>query len=141
MKMETSGLLLDTHAWLWTLSGEKKLITKTVEMIDIAKENHLLFLSDISLWEISMLAKKERITLGQPTLIWLKHAIKESSLQLIHLTPEIVVESNELPGDFHGDPADRILVSTARILELTLITRDDNILKYGKTNRLHTLKI
>ncbi len=135
------NVLLDTHAWIWILSGEPKLSPKATDSIEKAMVNETLFLSDITLWEVSMLARKERITLGQPALIWIKNALKESNLQLIHLTPEIVVESTELPGDFHGDPADRLLVATARILDLILITRDNNILKYAKTNRLHAMKI
>ena len=84
---------------------------------------------------------KERITLDQPVLAWMKNAIKVSGIQLVRLTPEIVVESNYLPGDFHGDPADRLLVATTRILDLILVTRDEEILDYGEAKRIHTLTI
>lgn len=134
-------IILDTHAWLWILSGEKKISQKCAEFVQKKRDFNELYLSDISLWEVSMLAKKGRITLGQPTLNWLKHAIKNSAVQLIHITPEISVESTELPGNFHGDPADRLIVSTARILNLTIITRDEKILEYSSENRVHALTI
>ena len=72
-----------------------------------------------------------------PPVLPFKASTKISDIQLIRLLPQMVVESSELPGIFHGDPADRILAATARILELTLAT----ILAYGKTHRVHTLKI
>lgn len=132
-------ILFDTHTWLWTLSGEKQFSNKIVSLLEDKRQENGLFLSDISLWEICMLAKKGRITLGQPTLPWLKNAIKVSNIHLIHLTPEISVESSELPGNFHGDPADRLIVATARVLNLAIFTRDEKILEYGKEKRVHTL--
>ncbi len=137
----TKSLLLDTHVWIWMLAGDQRLSPKSATRIEAAQQNQGLYLSDISLWEVSMLASKGRITLDQPTLQWLKHALKISNVQLIRLLPEIVVESTELPDHFHGDPADRLLIATARILELTLATHDEKILAYGKTHRVHTLKI
>jgi len=134
-------LLLDTHVWIWLLAGDERLSPKSTTRIEEAQQNQGLYLSDISLWEISMLASKGRITLDQPTLQWLKYAIKISDIQLIRLLPEIVVESTELPGNFHGDPADRLLIATARILEFTLATHDEKMLAYGKTNRVHTMTI
>lgn len=138
--MTATAILLDTHAWLWLVSGEK-IAGKALTLVEEAMENHLGYLSDISLWEVSMLAKKNRITLGQPVLPWINHALKVTGLHLIRLTPEIVVESTELPGDFHGDPADRLLVATARVQDLTLVTRDERILEYGASKRVHTLQI
>ncbi len=137
----TKPLLLDTHVWIWLLAGDQCLSPKATAHIEEAQKNNGLYLSDITLWEVSMLVSKGRITFDQPTLQWLKQALKISNIQLIRLLPEIVVESTELPGIFHDDPADRILVATARILELTLATHDEKILAYGKTHRVHTLKI
>jgi len=134
-------ILFDTHAWLWTMAGEKQFSSKIINLIEEKRQNNSLYLSDISLWEICMLAKKGRITLGQPTLPWLKNAIKCSNVRPIHLTPEIAFESTELPGNFHGDPSDRLIVATARLLSLAILTRDDKILTYGNENRVHTLAI
>jgi PIN domain nuclease of toxin-antitoxin system len=136
----SGGLLLDTHVWIWLLLGEYKPNPRTFMQIEEAYEHHKLSISDITLWEISMLAKKERINLGQPTLSWIKNALKLSGTQLVHITPEIAVDSTEFLADFHGDPANRILVATARVLDLVLVTRDEKILEYGKTNRVFTLR-
>lgn len=134
-------ILFDTHAWLWLLAGEKQISAKVISLLEDKRQKNSLYLSDISLWEICMLAKKGRITLGQPTLSWLKNAIKISNVHLLHLTPEIAVESTELPGDFHGDPADRIIVASARIFNLAILTRDQKILEYSSEHRVHTLAI
>lgn len=88
-----------------------------------------------------MLAQKGRITLGQPSLPWIKNAIKASNVHLVHLSPEIAIESTELPGNFHGDPADRIIVASARILNFTILTRDQKILQYSKEHRVHAMSI
>lgn len=138
--MNTS-ILLDTHVWLWLLLEEKKLAPKTLSIIEEAIINSEIFISAITLWEVSMLAKKERIILEQPTLAWITQALKAPGTNLLPLTPEIAVESAELPGEFHGDPADRIIVATARIHELYLVTRDERILDYGKHKRVHTIPI
>lgn len=135
------GLLLDTHVWIWILLGEGKPNPKTLLQIEEAYHHHAIHISGITLWEVSMLAKKERITLDQPTLAWIKNALRVSGTQLVPITPEIAVDSTEFLADFHGDPADRILVATARVLELTLVARDEKILEYGKTKRVHTLRL
>ncbi len=80
-------------------------------------------------------------SLDQPVLTWIRTAIKLSGIHLARLTPEITVESTELPGVFHGDPADRLIVATARIMNLTLITRDEKILEYGRLKPVQTLAI
>ncbi len=134
-------ILFDTHSWLWILAGEKRFSNKILSLVDEKRKNNGLYLADISLWEVSMLASKGRITLGQPTLSWLKIAIKTSNVQLVHLTPEISVESTELPGNFHGDPSDRIIVASARILNLAILTKDKKILAYGNEHRVHTVSI
>lgn len=134
-------LLLDTHVWLWLISGEKTLSSKSLSIIQTANETQTLYLSDISLWEMSMLASKNRIILNQPVLAWIHMAIKLTGVRLIRLTSEICVESTELPGMFHGDPADRLIVATARVMNLHLMTRDAKILEYGHSKFLQVLAI
>ncbi len=79
-----------------------------------------------------MLEAKGRIRLSKDCLAWVQEALSAPGTSLVPLTPEIAVESSRLPGKFHGDPADRILVATARLLGATLLTRDERILAYGK---------
>jgi PIN domain nuclease of toxin-antitoxin system len=135
-----SPLLLDTHIWIWVNNAEKTLTTTTQKIIDLATQNQGIYISAITLWEISTLAKKGRIILNMPCLHWMKEALALPGITLLPISPEIAVESNELPEDFHGDPADRILVATARIERLTLVTRDQKILDYGKKDFVSVLK-
>lgn len=79
-----------------------------------------------------MLEAKGRIRFSQTCLDWVREALAAPGVRLVQLTPEIAVESSRLPGEIHGDPADRILLSTARILGATLITQDKKLLDYGK---------
>ncbi|GHU29110.1 hypothetical protein FACS1894152_7350 [Bacilli bacterium] len=87
-------------------------------------------LSAISIWEIAMLEKKKRIILAAPIGEWLEEAVDASSVNIIGLSPHILVDSCNLPGEFHSDPADRMIVSTSRINNIPLITQDEKILKY-----------
>jgi PIN domain nuclease of toxin-antitoxin system len=133
-KPADSGLLLlDTHSWLWIQSGgEGELSRKAVATIEHASGRGALLLSAISVWEVAMLVAKDRITLQTPLLDWVREALKTPGLSLVPLTPEIAVESTRLPGNFHGDPADRIIVASARETGSTIVTRDRRILAYGE---------
>ena len=88
-----------------------------------------------------MLEAKGRIRLAKDCLAWVHDALTSPGISLVPLTPEIAVESSRLPGTFHGDPADRILVATARLLGATLLTRDAKILTYGKGYRVSTMAV
>lgn len=133
-----SGFLLDTHVWLWYASGIE--LTKSIQKtITDALQNRNAYLAAISLWEVCMLDKKQRITLDMPVLEWINKFIDVSFIQIIPLTSAIARESCFLPGEFHEDPADRMIVATARIEQLTLITRDARILTYNKHHLVSTL--
>lgn len=131
--------LLDTHTWLWFVAGDTTLAPKIRALINRAIEESNLYLSSISFWEVSMLVTKKRIILNCPSLAWIKQA--SAKLQIIDLTATISVDSCELPDDFHGDPADRIIVASARVENLMLLTRDNNILSYSNKNHVQTLKV
>lgn len=131
--MTDKALLLDTHIWLWVASGDSTLSSGVRRQIEKASRSKLLFVSAISVWEIAMLHSKGRINLSQSTLNWINHALSQSEITLLPLSPEIAVESCELPDNFHGDPADRILIATARIENLYLVTRDKKLIEYSKS--------
>ena len=133
-------LILDTHVFLWLMNGENELSSEAREIIEASIIDGSIAISAISLWEISMLHTRERIFLNQPCLAWIKRSLEAPGITLYPLTPEITVESTSLPGGFHGDPADRIIVATARVLGLPLLTRDQKILDYGKDDYLHCIK-
>lgn len=132
MQSVTSGLLFDTHALLWLVNGDSQLGLKSRRIINEASEKKQLFVSTISIWEIAMLHAKERIDLGKSTIIWVNEVLQATGANLLVLTPEIAVLSCELPDHFHGDPADRILIATAKHQDLTLLTKDEKILQYHK---------
>jgi len=135
------GYLLDTHVLIWLMAGDETLSIKTRKLIESASNDGMLAISAITAWEIAMLEAKEKITLTQPCLDWLQSAIDLAGLEYIDLSPEIAVDSCQLPDNFHGDPADRIIVATARLNDLVLLTRDQRILAYSKKHYLHTAKV
>ena len=130
-------LLMDTHIWYWFAIGDKALTTKIISIINDAALDDSLYLAAISVWEIAMMESKGRVNFKLPTLQWIEEALKGVPIQLVPLYPAISVESCYLE-DFHGDPADRIIVATARVENLTLITRDKKIQSYAK---LHKIKV
>ena len=133
-------ILLDTCAVIWMAEGHSKLSKGPAKnKIEKAyRENHLA-VSCMTIWEISMLAAKQRLKLKEPTLNWINRLIREYSLTVLPISPEIAVESSQLPGGFHGDPCDRIIVATARVEGMLLITEDQLILEYAKNGLLRAL--
>jgi PIN domain nuclease of toxin-antitoxin system len=115
------------------MNGDNSLSQKAYTYIErVVKEEGSVVISAISLWEISMLYARKRILLNQPCLNWIAHSLQVPGIHLAELTPEIAVDSCSLPNHFHGDPADRIIIATARILGVPLMTRDEKILSYSK---------
>lgn len=125
------GILLDTHTWIWLFNGASELSQEVIIQINRAGKQGQVFIAAISVWELSMLVAKNRITLSKPINQWVQESLSQPGVNLSPLTPEISIESSFLPGEFHGDPADRIIVATARINNLIIFTRDRKILSYG----------
>jgi PIN domain nuclease of toxin-antitoxin system len=110
-----------------------------IAAIDRAIADDALFVSVISAWEIGMLQSKGRLELWMDCERWVNHALRMHGTQLANLTTEIAVQSNYLPGKFHADPADRILVATARAYDMPLVTKDQRILAYAKHKHVRVL--
>ena len=120
--------LLDTHIWIWSQENPDELSQKSRrELSDIAQER---FVSAISTLEIARLIQIGFLRLRHRFAEWKQFSLAELNAATIDVTHEIAWEAYNLPGKFHNDPADRILVATARIANLTLITADDLILRY-----------
>src|SRR3990167_10458115 len=128
----SNGLLLDTHVWIWLNNVSPELNPAAIREIDRAAENGELFISAISILEIATLVSKKRILLRTSIQEWIDQALSQPGIELIPLLPTIAVESTALPDGLNADPADRIIVATARIKSLTLMTRDDNMQQYAK---------
>ena len=122
-------ILLDTHAWWWSLSEPERLSKRALKAIRQAKADERA-IAAISIWEFAMMAKRKRIELKITVDQWLDYAINRTGLKIIELSPKIAIESCDLPGEFHNDPADRIIVATARVHTLDLITKDKKIIDY-----------
>jgi PIN domain nuclease of toxin-antitoxin system len=123
--------LLDTHILLWWLATTPRLSAAQRDIIDAATADEPLWVSDITLWEIATLSSLRRIHLHLPLLEWLEKATAPPLVQRIPITPAIASEVAELPDTFHRDPADRIIVASARILDATLLTQDGRIIDSG----------
>jgi PIN domain nuclease of toxin-antitoxin system len=112
-----------------------------LDAIEQAALDARLLVSAISVWEIGMLEAKGRLVLPMDITLWVEKALTAPGVHLQPLTPTIALQSSRLPGEFHGDPADRILVATARTVGATIVTRDAQILAYGKVGLVQTLAI
>jgi PIN domain nuclease of toxin-antitoxin system len=120
-------IVLDTATWIWRASDPKRLPASARRAIDRA--DHAL-VSAISVWEVAMLVAKRRIRLDRPVEQWVDIALTLPGIQLAPLAPAIAVRSAKLPGEFHPDPADRIIVATALENAAPIITPDDRIRSY-----------
>jgi PIN domain nuclease of toxin-antitoxin system len=139
MKTKPEPILLDTHSWLWLVRGEGRIQKHALELMFAAAGARSMFLSLMSIWELSLLDAKRRISLNLPCVDWVHTALARSGAALVGLTPEIAIESNRLPGRLHNDPVDRILVATARTEALTLLTRDRALLDYAAQGHVRAL--
>jgi PIN domain nuclease of toxin-antitoxin system len=133
-------VLLDTHVWVWLMEGRAGVRPEAVELMEAAGEESFLRVSVISAWEIGMLEARGRLRFDIPCEEWMEQAYGLPGLSLMPLTPSICVRSSRLPGVFHGDTADRIIVATARELGAVLLTRDDPILQYAALGHLRALQ-
>ena len=126
--------LLDTHVWIWSQENPERLGTKTRrELADLDAER---FISPISTLEIARLVHIGLLRLKHAFAEWKNLSLANLDAETIGLTHEIAWDAYNLPGKFHNDPADRVLVATARIERLTLMTADDLILKYPHVKAL-----
>ena len=131
--MHSSPLLLDTHCWLWLQGGSTEKFSRFARrLLERAAQNDALRVSVISVWEIGLLESRGRLSLKMPCSEWIKQALATPGLSLEPFTPEIAIESSRLPGEIHADPADHILLATARITGARLLTKDERLLAYGR---------
>ena len=122
-------IVLDTHIWVWWVHGDEGLTSNKTQVIQ-ANETEVIGVSPISCWEIAKLVELGRLELSTPLEKWFEQALNYPGIRIMELTPEIATESTRLPGEFHRDPADQLIVATARILSCILVTSDERILNY-----------
>jgi PIN domain nuclease of toxin-antitoxin system len=137
-----SALLLDTHIWLWYADGnEERLPPGSVKKLDQARRREGLRVSSISVWEIGMLHAKGTVQLSAPLRDWVRKALAPPGISLLPLDADSAAESTLLPGEVHGDPADRFLIAAARTNGLVLATRDEDIIDYGEAGHVRVLEL
>lgn len=128
--------LLDTHILIWWLGENNRLSPAQRKVVASAGAESPLLVSDISLWEVAMLQSLGRIRLKIPLREWLEKAVAPPLVQRHGISPAIAAELAALPDSFHRDPADRILVATARVFGATLLTQDRRIIDAGVVETL-----
>lgn len=137
--MIRSRLLLDTCAVIWMASGAT-LARQASLAIDAAfVEGSELRVSPITAWEIGLLARKGRLPATVPPTELFRSFVEADGVGLSAISPEILIDSSFLPGEMHGDPADRIVIATARSEDLTIVTRDQAILAYAQQGYVRAL--
>lgn len=122
-------ILLDTHIWVWWVSQQPQLTTQLEQIIQHHQEAGL-GVSVISCWEVAKLVENGKLQLAITVADWLNQALAYPGVQLLELTLPIVIDSTQLPGTFHRDPADQIIVATARVYNMALLTVDTKIISY-----------
>lgn len=122
-------IVLDTHVWVWHVQGDKRLPDALAEIIRL-NEKTGLGVSSFSIWEVAKIVERGKLNLFVEIDEWFATAIDYPGIQILLITPQIAVESTRLPGNFHKDPADQIIVATSRIYDCPLITVDREILEY-----------
>jgi len=128
-------IVLDTHIWVWWVHGDARLSEKQVKWVE-ENEADGLGISAISCWEIAKLVEYGRLVLPCSVADWFDQALAYPGIRLLDLTPRIALESTQLPDGFHRDPADQIIVATARVYNCPLLTVDSKILVYPHVQTL-----
>lgn len=137
-----NGYLLDTHTWLWVQRGEtENLPQQFLEDLAMYQSQGKVCLSAISVLEIARLVADNKYDLGIPVDQFVTEATEDNGLRLLDLSVRILIDSTRLPGEIHRDPADRLLVATAREHGLTLVTHDKQLLAYGRKGHVSVLKL
>ena len=124
-------ILLDTHVWIWLLTGNSILSQSFITACQTALSLRHVLVPPMSIWEIGMLVDKKRMEMEMDVLDWVTQALDDPGIQLCPVTPRIAIQSTRLPGNLHGDPVDRLLIASAYEENATLVTCDKKILSYG----------
>ena len=128
--------LLDTHVLVWALEGDDRLGERARGLI--TEETELLY-SAITAWELAMLVSKGKLKLTMPPSILLARATTEARMSEVDINAEMGLDAGSMVAPIHGDPADRFLMATARILDCPLLTADEKILVYAAAGHVKAI--
>jgi len=124
-------IVLDTHVWVWWVSGIEELPLKIIRLIEKAIDQKAIYISCISVWEVAQLIERGRLQITLDVNNWVA---KSEALPFVHFIPVdnvIALRSVQLPSPLHPDPADRIIIATALNLGFSLVTRDERLARYA----------
>jgi PIN domain nuclease of toxin-antitoxin system len=123
-------IVLDTHAWLWWVSGSEALSAPAREAIERHVTQRTIHLSSISTWEVTLLVKRRRLELTMDVGDWIANSEPLPFLRFVPVTNQIAVRAVNLPNSLHSDPADRLIIATTRFLGAKLVTKDERNRNY-----------
>ena len=138
--MNSLPLLLDTHIWFRANVTPDRIRPSTRTAIAAAQNEGAIYVSVISVWELAMLERDQRLDLTGGVERWVTQALAIEGVNLLNYSPAIAIESIHLPVPMHKDPSDRVLVASARVENLTLVTSDKAILRLAKETGLPYLR-
>ncbi|MBN2374536.1 type II toxin-antitoxin system VapC family toxin [bacterium] len=124
-------ILLDTHVWLWWVSSPEMLPPKAKLVLDKAMKDKNIFISSISVWEIALLVEKGRLTLSMNVQDWIAKSERLPFINFVPIDNAIAMKSVLLSKPFYNDPADRIIIATAIILGIPIVTKDLRIINFS----------
>lgn len=125
-------IVLDTHALIWWVNGDSQLSSQAKEAIEHEQqdEDGVILVCAISAWEIALLVGRDRLTLAMNLDDWIETVKEINGVRFVPVDETLGIESNRLPGDFHKDPADRMITALARHFNVPLVTADEKIRAY-----------
>lgn len=129
-------LVLDTHVWVWAVEGlTEQLSRAAIAAVEQAARASALAVSAISVWEVAMLVKRGRLTLATAVSDWIDASRRPPGARIIPVGAAVALDSTRLPDfDQHKDPADRIIIATAR-RHGTLVTCDESVLAWARAHK------
>lgn len=124
-------IVIDTHALVWMIEADPRLGPRAIALIDEERVRDGAGVAPMTAWEAAMLVDKRRLALGRSVGTWFDHVLATPGFVLMPFTVAMGIDAGTLPGDIHGDPADRIIIATARALGCPVLTADHKILAYA----------
>lgn len=136
-------VLLDTHAWIWSVEGDTRRVGRKAQALLVRAEvQERIRVSPVSIFEIMSLHTSGRLRLSRPAEGWIRDSVSAAGVRLAEVTPAIAIDAGAIPRTALADPLDRLLVATARQLDATFLTADQQILQYARDTlnvRVHDL--
>ena len=132
-------ILLDTHVLVWSVDGHPRLGVAAGARIEETRRTDRVGVSAMTPWEIALLVEKGRLRLAMEVAAWMETVLGAQGIDLLPIEPAIALDSVRLPGGFHADPVDRLIVATARHWGVPLLTADRTILAYAADGHVQAI--